>query len=70
MEQQCYGAVVRWSGRAVQFNCARAVQFDRAVLLVTQSCELTHMTKNARYSAERCSFEQVTLNAIQIYPFG
>jgi hypothetical protein len=41
-----------------------------AVSMITASCELTHMTKNARYSAERRIFEQVTLNAIQIRPFG
>src|ERR1043166_24352 len=35
-----------------------------------RSCALTHMTKDARYSVERSSFERVTLKLIQIRPFG
>jgi hypothetical protein len=38
--------------------------------ILGRSCALTHMTKNARYSVERRSFERVTLKLIQIRLFG
>ena len=40
---------------------------DSNVPTVCSSCEVTHMTKNARYPAERRSFEQVTL---KLFRFG
>jgi hypothetical protein len=62
--------VARVSGRTGRLVLAHLDSELGVFTFHGRPCALTHMTKDARYSVERSSFEHVTLNLIQIRPFG